>query len=69
MILQERLVSGEIERTDSGVGSETSKPNVTVRRPIPVNASSTGIKEGDLPPCDDCESPVEANVTNRLVKC
>ncbi|XP_068217138.1 serine-rich adhesin for platelets isoform X2 [Palaemon carinicauda] len=59
--LQERLASGEIERTDSGVGSETSKPSVIVRR------SRTGVaasRESDLPLCDDCDSPVDTHITN-----
>ncbi|XP_064102475.1 dentin sialophosphoprotein-like isoform X1 [Macrobrachium nipponense] len=58
---KERLASGEIERTDSGVGSETSKPSVIVRR------SRTGItssRESDLPLCDDCDSPVDTHITN-----
>ncbi|KAK7071897.1 hypothetical protein SK128_016504 [Halocaridina rubra] len=58
---KERLASGEVERTDSGVGSETSKPSVIVRR---GRMGASVSREGDLPLCDDCDSPVDTHVTN-----
>ncbi|KAB7495138.1 hypothetical protein Anas_12174 [Armadillidium nasatum] len=68
---KEKLACAEVERTDSGVGSETSKPLVSLRRGNKTSSSSSnassclaGLREGDLPPCDDCDSPVEAKVTN-----
>ncbi|CAL4066442.1 unnamed protein product [Meganyctiphanes norvegica] len=60
---KERLAAGEIERTDSGVGSETSKPSLAVRR-SGRNSSGISTKEGDFPLCDDCDSPVDTHITN-----
>ncbi|KAK3869087.1 hypothetical protein Pcinc_025567 [Petrolisthes cinctipes] len=69
---KERLLSGEVERTDSGVGSETSKPSVAVRRGPGVGMEgATATRDGaltslssDLPLCDDCDAPVDTHVTN-----
>lgn len=68
-------MSGEVERTDSGVGSETSKPSVAVRRgPGGGTEGATAARDGahtslssDLPLCDDCDAPVDTHVTNRSV--
>lgn len=60
---------GEVERTDSGVGSETSKPSVLLRhgkQGIAVIDGATAMREGrDSPLCDDCDSHVDTRVTNR----
>ncbi|XP_045133458.1 uncharacterized protein LOC123517457 [Portunus trituberculatus] len=63
---KERLVFGEVERTDSGVGSETSKPSVLRhgKQGIAATHGATAVREGDLPLCDDCDSPVDTRVTN-----
>lgn len=63
---QERLAAGEVERTDSGVGSETSKPSVVVRRGHRSAGGATATREGDIPLCDDCDAPVDTHITNRF---
>ncbi|KAG0713694.1 Myosin-M heavy chain [Chionoecetes opilio] len=65
---KERLVCGEVERTDSGVGSETSKPSLLLRHGkqiIVATDRATAVREGgELPLCDDCDSAVDTRVTN-----
>ncbi|KAK8748314.1 hypothetical protein OTU49_016070 [Cherax quadricarinatus] len=62
---KERLTAGEVERTDSGVGSETSKPSVAVRRGQRGSAGAAMVfRDGDVPLCDDCDSPVDTHITN-----
>lgn len=67
--MQERLLRGEVERTDSGVGSETSKPSLPLhhsQQGTMATDGATAIPErGDLPLCDDCDSPVDTRVTSR----
>nr|XP_045581169.1 uncharacterized protein LOC123744982 isoform X1 [Procambarus clarkii]XP_045581170.1 uncharacterized protein LOC123744982 isoform X1 [Procambarus clarkii] len=61
---KERLTTGEIERTDSGVGSETSKPTVVVRRGQRGAGGAMATRDGDVPLCDDCDAPVDTHITN-----
>lgn len=65
---KERLLRGEVERTDSGVGSETSKPSLPLRHGQQGTVAADGAtaipEGGDLPLCDDCDSPVDTRVTN-----
>lgn len=61
---KERLAAGEVERTDSGVGSETSKPSLVVRRGYRGHGGFASAKEGDVPLCNDCDAPVDTRVTN-----
>lgn len=61
---KERLAAGEVERTDSGVGSETSKPSVAVRRGQRSAGGAIATREGDIPLCDDCDAPVDTHITN-----
>lgn len=63
--IQERLAAGEVERTDSGVGSETSKPSLAIRRGYRGHGGIASAKEGDVPLCNDCDAPVDTRVTNR----
>ena len=99
IVFQERLVVGEVERTDSGVGSETSKPSKLASPPsfssahphraltrvttVSEDANGTslsessggglflglasvgGLKEPEVPLCEDCEAHVETRVTSR----
>ncbi|KAG7171383.1 Intersectin-1-like 2 [Homarus americanus] len=58
---KERLTTGEVERTDSGVGSETSKPSVAVRRGQRGVGGAMVAKDGDVPLCDDCDAPVDTH--------
>ncbi|XP_037086012.1 uncharacterized protein LOC119106473 [Pollicipes pollicipes] len=50
-----RCLSAEVERTDSGVGSETSK--------APVRSGQLGAHD-----CDDCRQPVQTQVTDSGVR-
>ncbi|XP_042855329.1 uncharacterized protein LOC122242169 isoform X2 [Penaeus japonicus] len=61
---KERLAAGEVERTDSGVGSETSKPSLAIRRGYRGHGGIASAKEGDVPLCNDCDAPVDTRVTN-----
>jgi len=76
---KDRLVSGKVERTDSGVGSETSKTvelhkpltHVTevagpvVDGPLVVGAGSVpGVRNPEMPVCEDCDATVDTRLSN-----
>ena len=75
-------MSGKVERTDSGVGSETSKTvelhkpltHVTevagpvVDGPLVVGAGSVpGVRNPEMPVCEDCDATVDTRLSNRFV--
>lgn len=55
---QVRKSSVEIERNDSGVGSETSKCSRSRWQHLPASQQHS---------CEDCDQPVETQVTDRSV--
>lgn len=58
---QVRKSSAEIERNDSGVGSETSKCSRSRWQHLPASC----IREDQQHSCEDCDQPVETQVTDR----
>uniref|UniRef100_W8B9I6 Myosin-M heavy chain n=1 Tax=Ceratitis capitata TaxID=7213 RepID=W8B9I6_CERCA len=63
-LLQRKGASSDIERNDSGVGSETSKSSRSkYQNPLPtVNAQIS--KDSPIHLCEDCDGPVETQVTD-----
>jgi hypothetical protein len=59
MMLQVRKSSAEIERNDSGVGSETSKSS---RSRWQHCGPAISIREDQQHLCEDCDQPVEMQV-------
>lgn len=61
--LQSRKTSAEIERNDSGVGSETSKSSRSRWQTHNVIPGSVVDKTAPIHLCEDCDGPVETQVT------
>ncbi|XP_037931431.1 probable serine/threonine-protein kinase DDB_G0282963 [Teleopsis dalmanni] len=63
-LLQRKCASSDIERNDSGVGSETSKSSRSKYQHTPIANTNLVPSTSPIHLCEDCDGPVETQVTD-----